>query len=85
MVLLFLFASGELSIMIFYNNGLKRGWYHHHVAGWCDNCDQGFNEGELVMNTNTRILEIFCYNCYNIVAFQTPENKKWIKSPRTEN
>jgi hypothetical protein len=65
--------------MIYYNNGLKRGWYHHQVAGRCDNCDQGFNEGELVMNTNTRIPEIFCYNCYNIVCFPTPENRKWIK------
>jgi hypothetical protein len=65
--------------MIYYNNGLKRGWYHHQVEGRCDNCDTGFREGELVMNTNTDIPEVFCYNCYNIVAFPTPENKKCIK------
>jgi hypothetical protein len=64
--------------MIFYNNGLKRGWYHHQVAGKCDNCDQGFNEGELVLNADT--LQELCYNCYNIVAFPTEQNKKWINT-----
>lgn len=64
--------------MIFYNNnGLKRGWYHHQVAGKCDNCDKGFNECGGVLNADT--LQTFCIDCYHIVNYPTEQNKKWIK------
>jgi hypothetical protein len=59
------------------NNGLKKGWYHHQVGDRCDNCDKGFFESGGVMNANT--LMILCYDCYNIVCYPTPQNKKWIK------
>lgn len=63
--------------MIFYNNGLKRGWYYHQVQGMCDNCDTGFNEGGGVLNADT--LQTLCINCYHIVCYPTEQNKKWIK------
>jgi hypothetical protein len=61
-----------------YNNGLKRGWYHHRAPDRCDNCDKGFDEDRTVLNAET--LQTLCYNCYNIVCFPTEQNKKWIKN-----
>jgi hypothetical protein len=65
--------------MIFYNNGLKRGWYYHQVAGKCDNCDKGFNESGGVLNGNVDIPQILCIDCYHIINYQTEQNKKWIR------
>lgn len=70
--------SGELSNMIFYNNGLKRGWYHHQVSDRCDNCDRAFHENGGVLNADT--LQVLCYDCYHIVNYPTEQNKKWIKN-----